>query len=88
MNILLSAFTCVPGSASEYGNGWNWAYELARSGHRVFLLTSSAGKAKIEAIVEEEALPNLEIIYIEPPHVSKWFNAKSTVSNSSLVLVH
>jgi glycosyltransferase involved in cell wall biosynthesis len=73
MNILLSAFSCVPGSGSENGNGWNWAYELARSGHRVFLLTSSAGKAKIEAIVEEEALPNLEIIYIEPPHVSKRF---------------
>lgn len=40
MKILLSAFACNPRWGSEFSTGWNWAYELAKAGHEVTVLTS------------------------------------------------
>jgi glycosyltransferase involved in cell wall biosynthesis len=39
MKVLLSAYACEPNKGSEPGVGWNWALELARLGHEVWVLT-------------------------------------------------
>lgn len=64
MKILLSAFSCEPGRGSEPGKSWNWAYELARSGHEVWALTSTNGKPAIEAFLASMPTPGLNFVYI------------------------
>ena len=54
LRILLSAYACQPGEGSEPGVGWNWAVELARLGHAVWVLTRSNNRPSIEP-----ALPSL-----------------------------
>jgi len=49
VKILLSAFECAPNIGSEAGIGWNWALELARSGHQVWVFTSGFSKRIIKA---------------------------------------
>ena len=64
MKILLSAFSCEPGRGSEPGKSWNWAYELARAGNEVWVLTSSNGKAAIEAFLAATPVPGLNFVYL------------------------
>ena len=65
MKILLSAFSCEPGRGSEPGKSWNWAYELARAGHQVWVLTSGNGKPAIEAFLASTPIPGLNFLYID-----------------------
>ena len=65
MKILLSAFTCEPLSGSECGLGWGWAYELARSGHHVWVLTRLEHRAGIEAFLKCTPLPRLNFVYVD-----------------------
>lgn len=67
MKILLSAFSCEPGRGSEPGKSWNWAYELARAGNDVCVLTSSIGKPAIEAFLASTPTPGLKFVFIERP---------------------
>lgn len=69
MKILLSAFSCEPGRGSEPGKSWNWAYELARAGHEVWILTSTLGKSSIEAFLASTPMPSMKFVYIERPPV-------------------
>jgi glycosyltransferase involved in cell wall biosynthesis len=73
MNILLSAFACDPSRGSEYSHGWNWAYELARSGHCVWVLTTPVGKASIEQFCASTPLPQMEVVYVGLPDVPPTF---------------
>lgn len=47
MNILLSAYACEPNKGSEPGVGWNWAIELARLGHQVWVITRANNQPSI-----------------------------------------
>ncbi len=49
MRIFLSAYACEPGRGSEPGIGWNWCLELAKQGHKVFVLTRRNNQEAIEA---------------------------------------
>jgi len=69
MKILLSAFSCEPGRGSEPGKSWNWAYELTKAGHEVWLLTSTVGKASIDKFLASTPLPGLTTVYIERPSI-------------------
>jgi glycosyltransferase involved in cell wall biosynthesis len=69
MKILLSAFSCEPGRGSEPGKSWNWAYELARAGHEVWILTSTTGRSSIEAFLASTPMPRMKFVYIERPHI-------------------
>ncbi len=51
--ILVTAYECAPNVGSEPGVGWNWALELARTGHDVWLLTSEESQVKIDKAVAE-----------------------------------
>ncbi len=67
MKVLLSAYSCEPDRGSELGVGWNWALEMARLGHEVWVLTQTHSRAPIEAKLRQmEAPPSLHFIYYEP----------------------
>ena len=73
MNILLSAYACIPNKGSEYGLGWNWATNLAKSGNNVWVLTREANRAFIES--ELGKLPysdRLHFIYFDLPKYMQW----------------
>ena len=67
MRILLSAYSCVPGSGSEPGIGWNWAAELATVGHDVLLLTRQSNRGPVEEEKSRRGLSNLRGIYVDFP---------------------
>ncbi len=69
MKILLSAFSCEPGRGSEPGKSWNWAYELARAGHEVWVLTSTNGKPAIDAYLAATPVPGLNFCYLARPYL-------------------
>jgi glycosyltransferase involved in cell wall biosynthesis len=72
MKILLSAFACDPTAGSEEGVGWGWAYNLARLGHSVCVLTRSYYRAAIEDAMRQLRLPTLCFEYIGVQHVPFW----------------
>ncbi|WP_439339777.1 glycosyltransferase family 4 protein [Thalassobellus citreus] len=63
--VVLSAYSCDPSKGSEPGNGFNWANQLSLYGHKVYCVTTSKGKAPIEAASQNNS--NLEIAYIDLP---------------------
>ncbi len=67
MKILLSAYGCDPARGSEYGNGWNWAINLADEGHEVWCFTTPRGRQSIEAAMEKEPRENLHFEFVEVP---------------------
>jgi len=67
MKILLSAFACAPETGSEPGIGWNWAIQLVRAGHDVWVFTGGDSKQKIEQyIADGGAIPDrLTFVYLD-----------------------
>ncbi|GAA3926414.1 glycosyltransferase [Hymenobacter algoricola] len=47
MNVLLSVYACNPAHGGEDGNGFHWAWEMARRGHSVWCLTTPPNRADI-----------------------------------------
>src|ERR1017187_2130467 len=72
MRILLSAFVCDPYQGSEEGVGWAWAYNLARAGHDVCVLTRLANRTVIDERLRDLDLPNLRFEYVEVRLVPFW----------------
>lgn len=68
MKVLLSAYACEPNKGSEPGVGWNWALEIAKLGHEVWVLTRSNNRENIEAeLAKMPAIPNLHFEYYDLP---------------------
>lgn len=67
MKILLSAYACEPNRGSEPGVGWNWAIELAKLGHDVWVLTRANNQTVIEQEFLEEQPQNLHFLYYDLP---------------------
>lgn len=67
MKVLISAYSCLPNSGSEAGNGWNWALHLAELEHEVWVLTLKDNQPKIEAELKSRSISNLNFIYIAIP---------------------
>ncbi|MGI0492598.1 glycosyltransferase family 4 protein [Alkalinema pantanalense CENA528] len=73
MKILLSAYACEPNRGSEPGVGWNVALALAQYSsvqqpepHQVYVLTTAAHRAGIEAELAQNPQPNLTVVYLDP----------------------
>ena len=65
MNILLLAYSCEPNKGSEQEVGWKWAKNLAKN-NKVFVLTRSDGKDKIEKELENfEFKDNIKFYYLD-----------------------
>jgi glycosyltransferase involved in cell wall biosynthesis len=73
LKILLSAYSCEPLRGTEPGHGWNWAYELAKMGHEVYVITRPIGKAGIESLLAEQPCPSLHFVYVDSLHLSLKF---------------
>jgi glycosyltransferase involved in cell wall biosynthesis len=67
MNVLLSAYACMPNSGSEPGNGWNWAKHLAERGINVTVLTRGEGREEIEAYRRDHPNRNVSFGYVTVP---------------------
>ena len=67
MKVLISAYDCKPNYGSEQGNGWNWAWHLAKLDHEIWVLTLIDNKEAIEAELLLQPIPNLHFIYISIP---------------------
>ena len=66
--ILLSAYACEPGKGSEPSVGWNWAIELAKKGHEIWVITRSNNKKNIESCKNIiDSYPNLHFVYFDFP---------------------
>jgi len=72
MRILLSAFACEPEKGSEPGVGWAWAYQLAKAGHEICVLTVDHHRPAIERKLPELDLPNLHFEYVGVRHIPYW----------------
>ncbi len=73
MRILIGAYACEPGKGSEPGVGWNWARELARRGHEVWVLTRANNRAAIEKAVAAEGLADLHPVYFDFPRWARFW---------------
>ena len=67
MQLLISAFACLPNYGSEPGNGWNWSVNLAEAGHTVYVLTRSQNRERIESFLQDHPLANVHFLYLEVP---------------------
>lgn len=71
MNALISAYACNPAHGGEDSNGFNWAWQTARRGHRVWCLTTPDGQANIAAFLAEQGteLPagQLRFLFVAVP---------------------
>jgi glycosyltransferase involved in cell wall biosynthesis len=67
MNVLLSAYACMPNSGSEPGYGWNWAMHLAERGINVTVLTRAECCDRIEAYQDDHRKANVTFAYVTVP---------------------
>ena len=68
MKILLSAYACAPEQGSEPSAGWNWAYELSKRGHDLYVITRSNNQETIEKYLTDKELdPSINFIYYDLP---------------------
>jgi glycosyltransferase involved in cell wall biosynthesis len=66
IRICISAYACDPTRGSEPGIGWNVVREMARR-HRVWALTRQKNELAITAALQQEPLPNLQMVYFDVP---------------------
>jgi glycosyltransferase involved in cell wall biosynthesis len=67
MNVLLSAYACMPDSGSEPGISWSWATHLADRGLNVTVLTREENRYKIEPYCIAHPRKNLCFGYVTVP---------------------
>jgi hypothetical protein len=65
MKILVSAYTCEPGSGSEEGVGWNMAVELAKY-YETWVITRTIFRSTIEEELIRNPVPSLHFVYFDP----------------------
>lgn len=63
MKVLLSAYSCLPGSGSEPGVGWNWAQCIAANGHDVVVLTRTVNRRQIEAFTKSHSVQPVRFVF-------------------------
>jgi glycosyltransferase involved in cell wall biosynthesis len=73
MKVLLSAYACEPHRGSEPGVGWNWAIEIARLGHEVWVITRCNNRGGIESELSAGIPNNLHFIYFDLPRWAMWW---------------
>ncbi|RSK48991.1 glycosyltransferase family 4 protein [Hymenobacter rigui] len=71
MNVLLSAYACNPAHGGEDGFGFNWTWQTAQQGHRVWCITNPDGREGIAAFMAKhghEVKPEqLHFIFVAVP---------------------
>src|SRR6266849_893125 len=65
LNILIVGHACLPGSGSELGVTWNWAWHLAAR-NRVCVITHGEFRPPIERYIRDNPRPNLRFVWVGP----------------------
>lgn len=68
MNILLSAYACEPFKGSEPAVGWNWAQELSKQGHKVYVVTRKNNESNINKYYKHKP-KKIKFIYYDLPNL-------------------
>ena len=68
MNILLSAYACEPFKGSEPAVGWNWAQELSKQGHNVYVVTRKNNEGNINKYYKNKP-KKIKFIYYDLPNL-------------------
>ena len=85
MKILVSAFSCCPGSGSEPGVGWHTVEELARE-HEVWVLVDQNCEPKVRQALHGGPPSHIHLHFIGIPLLSQL--AASPLSNGPVWLVY
>lgn len=83
LNIIVSAYGCVPDGPNEHGTAWTQVCLLART-HRIWVLTSSVNRPAIEGRLSSDPIPNATFIYFDLPLLRVPERGPSTVVLHSL----
>ncbi|MBO0949722.1 glycosyltransferase family 4 protein [Fibrella forsythiae] len=67
LNVLLSAYACLPNRGSEEGNGWHYSTLLSQRGLRVHCITREEFRSAIEPELAKGEFPNLTVHYVGVP---------------------
>lgn len=83
MKILYICYSCEPGKGSEPGVGWNVPYHYAKEypDSKVFLLTKSTKKEKIQAFLDSNHVENITPLYYDLP---KWIKMTPLGKNEQM----
>lgn len=73
LNILVSAYACRPGEGSEPNIGWNFIKEVVKY-HQIWLITRANNRPSLEAELQANPLPGLQIIYCDLPQWVQFLN--------------
>ena len=67
MKVLLAAYACEPLRGSEPLVGWQWALEIKRLGHSLWVLTRSNNQRAIESYEAEHGSTGIHFVYCDLP---------------------
>ena len=67
LKILLSAYACEPNKVSEPEVGWQWALNLSKEGHDVYVITRANNRRTIDSYKKKKKL-NINFIYFDFPN--------------------
>lgn len=66
LNILISAYSCRPGSGSEPAIGWNFVKEMEKF-HNLWVITDERNRSDIENFLLKTPLEHIHWLYYNPP---------------------
>jgi glycosyltransferase involved in cell wall biosynthesis len=70
--VLVSVYSCAPGSGSEPGVGWNWVRQIARH-NQVWAITRANNRPSIELEQKRAPLKNVIFSYYDLPRWSRFW---------------
>jgi len=70
--VLVSVYSCAPGSGSEPGVGWNWVRQIARH-NQVWAITRANNRPSIEFELKRAPLRNVTFGYYDLPRWSRFW---------------
>jgi glycosyltransferase involved in cell wall biosynthesis len=74
--VLVSVYSCAPGSGSEPGVGWNWVRQIARH-NQVWAITRANNRPSIELELKRSPLRNVTFSYYDLPPWSRFWKRGS-----------
>jgi glycosyltransferase involved in cell wall biosynthesis len=72
MKVLVSAYACEPEKGSEPGVGWNWVCQAGRF-NEVWVMTRANNRARIEASLIRQPMPNVHWVYFDLPRWARFW---------------
>lgn len=92
VKVLISAYVCSPYQGSEGAIGWNWALEVAQTGHETWVIANSENENEIERFLSVAPVTNLHVTYVQgespAPFLGPFGYIAETIRWQSAILSH